>query len=129
MRAAAIRHARRDNRASKPPGSGSVPIAAGRTSVLNIKVRHALKLVEPRLDLGGSQPQQTREPELFDREARHHGTVDEGASQVRKTGVAGTAQVAHEATCKGIAGAGWIADLFERVAGREEDAVILKKAG
>src|SRR5580700_798363 len=118
MNPAAARAARHDSRASRPDGSGAGIATAGRASRLGIKVSHALKLVEPVLDFGGSQLQQSSQSEVLHRETCHHGTVDQGA-----------AEITHESAGKGVACAGWIAYLFERISGREENTVILKQAG
>src|SRR5437899_6600133 len=88
--------------ASPPPGARPDSIAAGS----DIKVGHALEFVEAGLDILRRQPQQPPQAEFLDREARHHGAVNQRAPEPSLGEVAAAGKVSHEAARKAVSGAG-----------------------
>src|SRR2546426_3434139 len=103
--------------ASPAPGAPLDSIAAGS----DIKVGHALEFVETGLDVLRRQPQQPPQAEFLDREARHHGAVNQRPPEPSLGEVAAAAEVSHEAARKTVSGAGRVVDLLERVAGSEKN--------
>src|SRR5207249_36917 len=111
--------------ASPAPGARADSIAAGS----DIKVGHALEFVEAGFDILRRQPQQPPQAEFLDRETRHHGAVNQRPPEPPVGEVAAAREVSHEAARKAVSGARRVADLFERVSGREKNRAVLEEAG
>src|SRR5437660_2371061 len=110
--------------ASPAPGARPDSIAAGS----DIKVGHALEFVEAGFNVLRRQPQQPPQAEFLDREARHHGAVNQRPPESPVGEVAAAGEVSHEAARKAVSGASRVVDFLERIPGREKDCAVLEKA-
>src|SRR6185295_5258185 len=91
---------------------------------VELERRQLAQQLEPTADVLAREGDQPLDAEVFYGEAGDHAAVGHGPADAGPGGVAGFADVAHEAAGEGVAGTGRVAHVFERIGSTDEDALL-----